>query len=238
MTMRTTVPLGDLLVEVEAPDEKELLREVSRVRELHAAGEGTACTPFHRRAKKFDFYGLRRESDGYEVFFGQHKEDGGAGALFAYRKRSEGYVGFQPPRIPRPGDEPDPASSAPEDAPTAREDAAPATRPSRAHAAMLYYIRRHADDMKRGSWQVTIDGRPHTMRSFVGSAEGWDRLVQDHATAWSVVERIQSYDTDAFDVEAEHEREERRRAAPEPQGVRTARARSAAPRPREEARRG
>lgn len=224
--LRTRVPLGTLLIEVEAEDVKSLLQEVGQVQELNEACEGHTCVPFHRRAGGFDFYGLRREGDGYEVLFGQHKADKGAeaGQLFARRPTSKSYVGFQPARFARPGaEEADPAPAPdPEQA-----GEAPRAQPSRAHAAMIFYIRRHFQEMKRLGWQIQLDGRPVVMAAMVGSREGWDRLVGDELTATQLVRRIeQIVGNDPFSVEVEHRREEDKRSRGEASQVRSSRTRA------------
>ncbi|HEU0298878.1 MAG TPA: hypothetical protein VFR37_05470 [Longimicrobium sp.] len=200
--LRTTVPLGDQLIEIEEEDLRSLLKEMTHIRELHEAAEGHACTPFHRHAGGFDFYGLRRLSDDHEVQFGQHKAGNGveAGTLFAKRRTSRSYVGFQPPRFAAPPE--DAGDEGPEPPAPARDQ----PQPTRQHAAMIYFVRRLFPTMRRLAWQMRIDGDQKVIHRYLSTQEGWDRLVRDAAFALQVLARIRELEpTEPFDVEREHD---------------------------------
>lgn len=195
--LRTRVPLGDLMVEVEESDLRGLLREASRIREMHEAGEGHTCVAFHRHAGGYDFYGLRRTSDGYEVQFGQHKAGPGveAGELFCRRRTSPSYVGFEPPRV----------GSAPEDRDGEPVGPEPERRgPDDEHAAMIYYVRGRMQKIRRLGMQMSVEGRQVALAGHLGTEAGWAQLVDDKSFAAVVVRRIESYTPDdRLDVETE-----------------------------------
>jgi hypothetical protein len=173
--LRTTITLGTLSIQVEAETVQALIQEVAYIQALDAARGDERADPFHRNAGGFEYFGFRR-ADGAEVCFGQHKQPAGEGRrLFAYRKSSPGFRGWErydhvlgkPVRLIEP----------------ARLD------------AMKQYVK-SAGQKVPDDVQATIEGRARLIRKFLLSE--WTRIRTEPIVMAELVAAIEAVTGVAF----------------------------------------